>query len=199
MTALTAMAMLALFCLFSGTGATLSPVTTALPAVILLPILSLAYFRNRADIKGIMSASGFVGRGALDKRFLIRAFTQGLCASLAVLVFRLLLWDESAEVLNACFLASITGALIGAVFVNLSSSIPCYRLIFGKCTSALIIMGATFLLVLLLIYLPGVNAALGLKAAESGALSLLRFIPAFLLGIISQSWVELPKIRDDKS
>jgi Ca2+-transporting ATPase len=192
--ALTAMAMLALFCLFSGTGETLSPITASLPAVILLPLLSLAFFRNRADIKSTMSASGFVGRGKLDLRFLIRAFTQGLCASLAILIYRLHFWGEAPEVLNTLFLVSITGALIGAVFVNLSASIPFYRLIFGGCTPALVIMGAVFLLVVLLTSLPFVNAAFGLTA-----ISPLRFIPAFLLGLISQSWVELPKIRDAKS
>ncbi|MDR2559508.1 MAG: cation-translocating P-type ATPase [Oscillospiraceae bacterium] len=191
--AVTAMVMFTLFCLFSGGGETLSPVAVSLPAVLLLPLLSLPFFGNRADIKSVMSASGFVGRGKLDLRFLLRTITQGLCVSLAVLVFRLLLWGESSDVLNACFLAAFAGGLIGAALVNLSASIPIYKLAAGKCTFALIIAGAVLLLVILLTYLPVVNTAFGLTAINP-----LRFISALLLGLISQSWVEIPKIRDYK-
>jgi hypothetical protein len=49
------------------------------------------------------------------------------------------------------------------------------------------------LLVILLTYLPVVNTAFGLTAINP-----LYFIPAFLLGLISQGWVEIPKIRDGK-
>ncbi|MCL2697097.1 MAG: cation-translocating P-type ATPase [Oscillospiraceae bacterium] len=191
--AVTAMVTFALFCLFSGGGTTLSPAAISLPSVLLLPLLSLSFFGNRTDIKCVMSASGFVGRGALDKRFLLRTLTQGLCVSLAILVFRLILWGESAGVLNACFLAAITGGLIGATLVNLSASMPVHKLVAGKCTQVLLIAGAVFLLVILLTYLPAVNTAFGLASINP-----LRFITAFLLGIVSQGWVEIPKIRDYK-
>ncbi|MDR2531408.1 MAG: HAD-IC family P-type ATPase [Oscillospiraceae bacterium] len=190
---LTAMVMFALFCLFSGGYRGMSPITVSLPSVLLLPALSLAFFRNRADIKGVMSASGFVGRRALDKRFLLRAITQGLCVSLAILIFRLVLWGESPGVLNACFIAALTGGLISAVYVNLSASIPFYKLPSKKNASAFIIMGAVLLLVILITYIPIVNTAFGLTAINP-----LRFIMAFILGITSQLWVEIPKIRDSK-
>jgi hypothetical protein len=38
-----------------------------------------------------------------------------------------------------------------------------------------------------------VNAAFGLAS-----ISILRFIAAMLLGIASQAWVEIPKIRDEQ-
>ncbi|MCL2637956.1 MAG: HAD-IC family P-type ATPase [Oscillospiraceae bacterium] len=193
MTAITAMVMFALFCLFSSTGASLSPATVSLSAVVLLPLLSLCFFGNRADIKSVMSASGFVGRGKLDLRFLLRALTQGFCVSFAILIFRLNYIGEASEVLNALFLAAITGGLIGATLVNLSATIPIYKLISMKRINALVIVSAVFLLVILLIYLPAVNTAFGLTAINP-----LRFITAFLLGLISQGWVEIPKIRDYK-
>jgi Ca2+-transporting ATPase len=187
------LAMFALFCFFSGGGETLSPAAMSLPAVILLPLLSLAYFGNRADIKNIMSASGFVGRGKLDLRFLLKTLTQGLCAAFVILIFRLNYLGEAPEVLNSLFIAGLTGALIGSVLVNLSSAVPVYKIAAGKSTQALVVLGAAFLLIILMIYLPGVNSALGLTA-----ISPLRFLAAFLLGLASQGWVEIPKIRDYK-
>jgi len=194
MTAVTAMAIFALFCLFSNGAGTLSPVVVSLPSVLILPLLSLCYFGNRADIKGVMSASGFVGRGALDKRFLLRAITQGFCASLAILIFRLVLAGESAGALNTCFLAAITGSLIGAALVNLSATIPFYRLFSKKNLQPFVIMGAVLLLITLLVFLPVVNEAFGL--ARPG---FFRYISAVLLGFISQIWVEIPKIRDSQT
>jgi len=193
MIALTSMAMFALYCLFSNGALTLSPVTVSLPSVLILPLVSLAFFGNRADIKSTMTASGFVGRGTLDRRFLVRAITQGLCVSLAILIFRIFLPGMSAGGLNSCFLAAITGGLIGAVFVNLSASIPFYKLINNKNFPAFVIMGAALFLVILLTYIPGVNTAFGLAAVNP-----LRFLGAVLLGIASQFWVEIPKIREDQ-
>jgi Ca2+-transporting ATPase len=193
MIAMTVMVLFALFCLFSDTGTTLSPVTVSLPAVLLLPLLSLPFFGNRADIKSVMNASGFVGRGKLDMKFLLRILMQGVCIFLAVLVYRLLLWGESSGVQNACFLAVITGGLIGALLVSLSASIPIYKLITNKCTRALFVTGVTLLLVILITYLPAVNSAFGLAAINP-----LRFITALLLGLVSQIWVEVPKVRDYK-
>jgi Ca2+-transporting ATPase len=198
--AITAMIIFALFCLFSDTGIALSPVTIALPAVLLLPMLSLPFFGNRADIKSVMSASGFVGRGKLDLRFLLRTLIQGFCITLAILIFRLGYLGETAEVLsvlsgelNAVFLAALTGGLISAMLVSLSASIPIYKLVAGKCTSALVVAGMVLLFVILITYIPAINTAFGLAAINP-----FRFIGAFLLGVISQAWVEVPKVRDYK-
>jgi Ca2+-transporting ATPase len=190
--AITAMSMFALFCLFSGSGvkSSMSPLGVSLPAVLLMPLLSLSFFGNRADIKGVMEASGFVGRRALDKSFLIRSITQGLCVSVVVLLFRLFIGNAD---FHSCFLAIFTGGLISAVGVNLSSQIPIYKLPGIKGGLPIIIMAAVFVLATLLVYLPGVNSAFGLTAINP-----LLYIGAFLLGIISQAWVEIPKIRDEK-
>ncbi|MCL2077952.1 MAG: cation-translocating P-type ATPase [Oscillospiraceae bacterium] len=187
----TVMLTFALFCLFGGgsdSKTALSPILMSLPAVLILPILLLAFFGNRSDIKSFMSASGFVGRRALDKRFLIRAVTQGLCVSLVVLIFQLVFKGESPEVLRSCFLAAMTGGLIGAVCVNLSGSIPAHKLLLEKSNSALLLSGITLLLVIIITYIPGINSAFGLAG-----ISPLRFIPSLVFGLISQAWVEIPK------
>jgi Ca2+-transporting ATPase len=191
--AITAMVMFALFCLFSGIAGTVSPLAVSLPAVLLIPLLTLAFFGNRADIKGAMAASGFVGRRALDKSFIIRAITQGLCVSVVVLLYRIFLGGQNYEVFHSCFLAIFTGGLIAAVGVNLSSLIPIYKLPGIRGGTPLVIMVAVLVLVTLLIYLPLVNAAFGLAP-----LNPLMYIGTVLLGIISQLWVEIPKIRDGK-
>ena len=192
--AVTAAVMFALFCLFSGNSIgvnALSPAAVCLPAVLFLPLLTLAFFGNRADIKGTMSPSGFVGRGALDKRFVIKAVTQGLCASLSVLIFQLILKEQSAGVLHSCFLASVTGALIGTVAVNLSSCILSYKLLKEKGNAARTVIAISLGLLTALVYIPFVNSAFGLSAMNP-----LIFIAVILTGIISQMWVEIPKIRE---
>jgi Ca2+-transporting ATPase len=187
----------ALFCILTGVWSTQSgnpaftPAAVSLPAIVFLPLLSLAFFGNRAGIKGEMYASGFVGRGALDKKFFIRAVAQGLCISLAVIIPRLLLENESPGVLQSCFLTAVIGGLIGTVLVNLSANIPMYRVIAERNNAALSVIGAALLLLILLVYLPFVNSAFGLSP-----LNPVLFVLMIILGFISQLWVEIPKIRD---
>ncbi|MCL2109047.1 MAG: HAD family hydrolase [Oscillospiraceae bacterium] len=192
--AFVAMVMFAIFCLFSG-GAyqvySMSPIVVTLPAVLLLPLLSLAFFGNRADVKGFMSASDFVGRRALDKKFLIRAVTQGLCVALAVLIVRLLLRAPSPQVFNSYFIAAFTGGLIGAVWFNLSANIPFHKL-FSPKKPPFIITAIALLLVFLLTYIPHVNAAFGLTAVN-----FFGFMGAVVFGVGLQFWSEIPKIRDN--
>ncbi|MCL1824163.1 MAG: cation-translocating P-type ATPase [Oscillospiraceae bacterium] len=190
-TAVTATVAFALYLLFSGAEKTLSPAVISLPAVLLLPLLMLSFFGNRADIKGAMSASGFVGRGALDKRFILRAVTQGLCASVAVLIFQIVFNGLGSGALNSCFLAAFTGALIAAAGVNLSGAIPSYKVMTQRVNAAPFTMSVCLILTTLCIYIPVLNHALGLDAVSP-----LRLFGAFLLGIVSQAWVEVPKIRD---
>lgn len=178
-THITALTTLAVFAavnmLLPETTFILSPVLVLLITIVGVPIISMMFLENNSDIRGEQRPSGFHGTGKITKRFFIRPFIQalGLCASEIVLYLissgfgvnsRETIQNLSGQSASNFLLIFIFGLIISG-WINLSEK-GIWDAIKSKQVFAAIISGSCILAALILIFVPYLNAAVGLASVN---------------------------------
>jgi Ca2+-transporting ATPase len=193
--------------LFVGVGYVLEAVLISTLAVLVIPALSLIFVNNELDLESKIHIrpSPFIGRGKINKQYLIGAGIQGL-SLLVVLVIMFVIFGtfSAADMfdvtdlgrLRAVFMTVFTSGTIVMAWVGLSAREPFYKSckaadFRGLLTNpAIVITAGLLLFVIFAVFLPHVNAAFGLAAIHPGI-----FVVSLLAGAISQLWFEFVKGR----
>lgn len=174
-------------------GFLLSPVMMSLVMVVFVPACMLHFLDNASDMKNPLSPSGFIARGRISRRYFVMSGLQGLALFAGFLLQFLLMPDAPAEMLRACLMTTLVAGLVTMAWTGLSEEKKLLgTLTGGKTGYAAFITGAVLLLLLLLINIPGLNAALGLAA-----LNPVVFLTALLVGVLSQIWYDFVKKKEN--
>ncbi|MCL1831649.1 MAG: cation transporting ATPase C-terminal domain-containing protein [Oscillospiraceae bacterium] len=203
--------------LFCGNGYVLEAVLISTVAVIIIPALSLLFVNNDADlISGVAHPSAFIGRGEVNKQHLIGAGVQSVSLLFALLIMFFVfgfakmpeitddytLAQQTADLaqsvgkLRSVFLTVFMSGGLAMAWVRLSAREPFFKAVDfrdfrGLLTNpAIVITAGLFLFTLLVVSIPGVNAAFGLSS-----LNPLVFILSLLVGAVSQLWFDFIKER----
>jgi len=160
-------------------------------SVIVVPAAMLMFIENKSDMRsGSLKPSEFIGRGVINKNFLLAASIQGASLFIAELIMFIVSNSDAPEHRRAFFMAVFFSGLIAMSWVGLSFDKPFYRF-FDKTNNTVLGISASLLLFLLLItYLPFVNASFGLAYVNP-----LMFILCIIIGAISQLWFDFVKKR----
>lgn len=173
----------------SGEFLLAAPVTSLLAAVI-VPACLMLFIGNRADAKSMLYSSGFIGRGKLDKRFLLKAAYQGLALFAAMLIIYFVMPGGGfGEARRAGLLTVMVSGILTASWVVMSDK-PLIGTFRGKNTP-LTITGILFILLLFVIYIPFINSLFLLSSLEP----LILFL-ALILGFVSQLPFDLIKFKN---
>jgi Ca2+-transporting ATPase len=165
---------------------------------LVIPVLMMFFFTdNNADLKCKMKPSAFIGKGRINKNYLIGACIQGgvlFAVSLIMfLIFRSFEgYIENPERLRSVFFSVFTSSIVAMSWVGLSYEKPFYKSCDGLSWRSMpVLLSLSLLLFLLLtIYLPYFNSAFGL-----GSLNPLIFILSLVIGGASQLWFDFVKKR----
>lgn len=159
----------------------------SLLSVVIIPLCALMFVRNNSDIKEKLTASGFIGRGVMNKHFFIRAALQGTAIALFSLVVYLISPDVDAQN-RSSFLILFVSGLISCAWENITGDRPLHTIFKTKNRFGLIMTLSLLLFTLMLIYIPYVNGVFGLAAVQP-------FIAVIcvIMGVFSQLFVELYK------
>ncbi|MCL2754515.1 MAG: cation transporting ATPase C-terminal domain-containing protein [Oscillospiraceae bacterium] len=204
--------------LFVGVGFVLEAVFVSIFAVLIVPGLAFFFIDNATDFAGSgvfgagllrMRPSAFIGRGEVNRDFFIGAILQGLSLFVALVIIFLsyghslglfdtelrdLAYDNLGNMRSA-FLAVFTAAGITIAWTGLSANRRFYKSVTLKDDNAkfpvpIVMTAAVLVFMLMMIYLPFVNAAFG-----TAVLNPLMLILCLLTGTASQIWFEFVKKR----
>ena len=160
----------------------LNPAFAGIFAVWAVPVCAMCYMGCRAEIKTDMSSSAFIGRGHLNKRFLIRSLIDGGIVGVLGIIISLICSGlmTPSQTLAALFVMLVFGFASLSVS-NASGRIGIFSLLKhgavdkGSVTAIII----TALISAVITYIPFVNTALGFEMPHPVAL-----IAAVITGLI---------------
>jgi Ca2+-transporting ATPase len=187
--------------LVDGGSFVLEAVLISTVTVLIVPALTLIFSDNDLDLRSHMQPSPFIGRGKINRSFLIAAGIQGLsmfAAALALyLIFRTV-EGYTVEKLRAIFFNLFTAGGIAMTWVGLSCSKPFWRSLRRRGSvlrdwrnnPAIVISVGLLLFAVLMTYLPFFNSSFGL-----GAVNPLVLLLSVVVGAVSQLWFDFVKKR----
>jgi len=182
--------LLSLINLLSGSAFVTDAVAVSVLSVAVLPAAMLMFIENKSDMRISLRPSEFIGRGVINKNFMLTAAIQGASLFTAELIMFAASFTDSPEHRRAFFMAVFFAGLIAMSWVALSFEKPFYRF-FDKNNTIVLGISASLLLFLILItYLPFVNASFGLAYVNP-----LMFILCIVIGLASQLWFDFIKKR----
>ncbi|MDR0222196.1 MAG: cation-translocating P-type ATPase [Oscillospiraceae bacterium] len=188
--ALITIAPFALVNLLSGGGFVLDAVFASFLTVVAVPVMMLIFIDNKADLKSWLKPSGFIGRGAVNKNFLFGAIIQGGSLLFAELAMFFAMPEKAVVTQRSVFAAVFFSGIIAMAWVGLSFEKPFYRFFNRRNNSVISLSVLMCLLLLLVIYMPFVNSALGLARLNPLTLML-----CLAVGTVSQIWFDFVKKR----
>jgi len=167
----------------------------SLLAVVVIPALTLIFTDNELDLDSKTRASAFIGKGKINKNFLISAGIQGGALFVVMLIMFLIfrsIEGFTSGMLRSIFLTVFTAGSIAMAWVGLSCEKPFYKSCdFSEWKSPpIIITGALLLSLPFAVYFPFVNSAFGLAFINP-----LWFVLSLVIGGGSQLWFDFIKKR----
>lgn len=180
----------ALINLLSGSDFVTDAVTVSTLSVAVIPAAMLMFIDNKADMRGSLKPSEFIARGVINRNFPLCALIRGGSLFMVELIMFVASYRMPEGQKRAVFLAVFFSGLIAMCWVGLSFEKPFYRF-FEKGNNTVVGISASLALFLLLItYLPFINASFGLNAIHP-----LMFFLCLIIGAASQLWFDFVKKR----
>ena len=168
---------------FSDKQMFLNPPLLALLTMIILPVAALGYIGNRCDIKSNMPPSEFFMNQRLNLPFLGEIALMGALTGAVTTATYLFMYHEGlTNYARSCALISFSfcTALFGLLRLSPDKPLSAVKAA-GKIP--LICAAATFVIPLILIYIPFVNSAFGLDAVDIAA-AIICVITGLLPGVM---------------
>ncbi len=181
---------LALADIILGAGI-ITPMFIGLIGAAVLPVLSICYIDDTADMKYVMKPSNFLSRNTVGKSFYMSGALSGFVIGAAAAVFMFICSGiMTAGQTSAAVLILISSALSFFTLFNAAKHTGIFALINSGAlsgTKALACVMATVLMIILPC-IPVCGAALGFDPPGAGAI-----IAALVIGLACSGWYELRK------
>lgn len=171
-----------------GGETVITPLFAALLTAIAVPVCAMLYLGNRSDIKSDHTSSGFIGRGAINGKFFVKAILQGVSLAMFTFLFYAISRNSSIGELRASYFAMFIFGMIAMCWTNFSDRKNIIKILHDKHGFGALASGITLAVMLVLIYVPFVNTAFGFNGINPFVLLI-----ALVMGIVSQCFFEVYK------
>ena len=163
----TALIILNMFNLFGGAKLMLNPALVCAATLLLIPACALCYLGGRSDMGKSMPPSAYVTSRRINLPFIGNAALIGvLTGAVAVASYMFMYNGANTDFARSCALISFAVATAVFGLSQLSRTNPLGALVSTGKTAALPLAGI-IVLSLVMVYVPGLNAACGLTAVDA--------------------------------
>lgn len=162
----TALIILNLFNLFGGAQLMLNPALVCMATLLMIPATALCYLGVKSDIGRNMPPSAYVTSRRINLPFIGNAALIGALAGAASVASYMFMYNgANTDFARSCALISFAFALSAFGLIQMSRTNPFGAIVSAGLWGALPLAGVTALS-LLMVFVPGVNAAFGLMAID---------------------------------
>ncbi len=161
----------------------LNPPIMALFTMILLPVFTVGYAKNKTDMNTRMPSSDFISHRKFNFRYLIFCAVTGLLTGLSAVVSYSLMYNNTQPALEqgaarSCGFITLMICTAAFVFIRFSEHNPFKAFLRSGILSKIALISAVAISVLF-VFIPGVNSAFGLLPIDAFAV-----ITSIIIGII---------------
>ncbi len=172
-----------------GESFIITPILAALLTSMIFPVAASMLIGNTADSKSDFISSGFIARGVINNLFFPKVAILGATLAMAVTLFHLFTMDLEVEMQRSFLFIMMTAGIVLEGMTLVSKKRSFFASVKEKHGfSGTMQAGLLFLISLILIYVPFLNASFGF-----GAPNVLVMLIALLVTLLFTFWPEAAK------